>query len=68
MAPHFFNDNVFEDCDLEAFTYVPNPNPGWANPKDCGNFPCTAPHNVFFRFHNTYFTGTTEGFWFTRDF
>jgi hypothetical protein len=61
IATHYFRDNIFEDCELDSFTYVPFPPSAWANPTDCGNFPCSAPLNVLFRFNNNYYRGSTDG-------
>ena len=30
-----------------------SPMSGWANIEDCGNFPCTGPHNLLYTFRNT---------------
>lgn len=34
----------------EAVAFLDDPNPAWANPDDCGDFPCTFPNNVFLKF------------------
>jgi hypothetical protein len=34
-----------------------SPPKGWANIKDCGNFPCTAPYNTIFYFRRNKFEG-----------
>ena len=36
-----------------AMAYFSSPNPGWANLKDCVEFPCSAPLNVLFDFTDT---------------
>ena len=36
-----------------AMAYIKSPAPGWANLKDCVEFPCTAPLNILFDFENT---------------
>jgi hypothetical protein len=36
-----------------AMAYIMPPKPGWANLKDCVEFPCTAPLNVLFDFKDT---------------
>jgi len=41
-----FYDTKFIDVDGDAIAYLDDPDPGWANIKDCGEFPCTAPSNV----------------------
>lgn len=35
------------------------PEPGWANLADCGNFPCTGPKNTLFLFTDTKYKGIT---------
>ena len=39
--------------------YINDPNPAWANPTDCNEWPCTAPENVVLQFEGTQFLGTT---------
>ena len=41
----------------ESLGYLSSPKPGWANVKDCGNFPCTAPYNALFKYVNTSWEG-----------
>jgi hypothetical protein len=41
-----FYDTKFINVDGDAIAYLDDPQPGWANIKDCGEFPCTAPSNV----------------------
>ena len=35
-----------------------NPPWGWANVADCGNFPCTGPHQSIFNFYDAVFEAT----------
>jgi hypothetical protein len=37
---------VFTNVADDAVAYLFDPPQGWANIKDCGEFPCTAPHNA----------------------
>jgi len=54
-----FIDNTLEDVDGKYFAYMTDPNPGWANLKDCVEFPCSAPLNILFDFQDTkYNTGS----------
>jgi hypothetical protein len=53
IAPHHFTDTKLNGIDANAMAFIMNPSPGWANPKDCVEFPCTAPHNILFSFKNT---------------
>lgn len=57
-----FIDNEFKNIDANAFGYFEDPNPKWANVKDCGNFPCTAPWNVLLTFKGSSFTGRSPSF------
>jgi hypothetical protein len=52
-----FYDTVFDDIDENALGFLMDPPGGWANIKDCGNFPCTAPWNTLFMLNGTTFTG-----------
>lgn len=47
-------NNVFEN----AVIWIEDPNPGWANPTDCIEWPCTAPENVVLKFEGTTYDGT----------
>ena len=53
-----FYDTKFIDLDGDSFAYLMDPPQGWANIKDCGNFPCTAPSNVLIDFRDTEFEGS----------
>lgn len=59
IPPHTFKNCKFDNVDDEGFAWLEKPNPAWANIKDCGNFPCTAPNNMIFTFLNSRFTGVT---------
>jgi hypothetical protein len=52
-----FFDTVFENVEESSFGYFFDPKPNWANVKDCGDFPCTAPWNVLLSFKGSKFTG-----------
>lgn len=54
---HEFIDTTFENIDSDAFGYLMDPPEAWANVKDCGEFPCTAPWNTLLSFKRTKFTG-----------
>lgn len=43
---HKFFSTKFTDVAENAVAYLNDPNPGWANPTDCIEWPCTAPENV----------------------
>jgi hypothetical protein len=55
----------FINVEQDSIAYVRDPEPGWANIKDCGDFPCTAPHNVLFNFIGTVWEGPVS---FASDF
>lgn len=59
IPPHFFNRCELEDVDDGGFAFLEKPAPGWANVKDCGNFPCTAPNNIILSFADTTYKGLT---------
>ena len=50
-------DTTFIDVADDGFGYFNDPSPGWANVKDCGNFPCTAPWNILASFRRSKFSG-----------
>jgi hypothetical protein len=43
---HKFINTKFTNVSENAVAYINDPNPGWANPTDCVEWPCTAPENV----------------------
>jgi len=58
IPPHFFTDCVFEDVTDAGFAFLEKPNPDWANPTDCGDFPCTGPNQMVFDFTGNTYTGS----------
>mmetsp|Transcript_467 Transcript_467/g.696 ORF Transcript_467/g.696 Transcript_467/m.696 type:complete len:160 (-) Transcript_467:1185-1664(-) len=60
IPQHYFNNCVFEDVDNDGWAFLDKPPTAWANVKDCGNFPCTAPNNYIMTFTGTTFQGTTK--------
>ena len=59
IPPHFFDNCRIVDTDDSGFAFLSKPNAAWANVKDCGNFPCTAPTNAVTQFTNTKYDGVT---------
>ena len=59
--------NEFVDVKDGAWATLSDPNPGWANLKDCGDFPCTAPWNLLFSFKETTWRGVKPR-WAAKDF
>jgi hypothetical protein len=53
IPPHLFYNTKFNNVMPGAMAYIKSPNPGWANLKDCVEFPCTAPLNILFDFQKT---------------
>lgn len=45
----------FHNCQIKAMTHFFEPPDAWANPADCGDFPCTGPKNTIFFFYETEF-------------
>ena len=60
IPQHYLEDMKFIDVDDSGWAFLSKPPKGWANVKDCGNFPCTAPNNLIFTFTNTKFEGDTK--------
>lgn len=56
---HHFKSCKFENVDDMGYAWLEKPNPAWANIKDCGNFPCTAPNNWVLAFTGSRFYGVT---------
>lgn len=56
---NYFFDNKFENIGEESFAWLSSPDPSWARlDLGCGNYPCTAPHQVLNRFVRNQYTGT----------
>jgi hypothetical protein len=53
LPANYFYDTQFINMDQAQLAFVKSPVAGWANPSDCGNFPCTAPLNMLFKFYRT---------------
>jgi len=49
-----------EDVEDSTFAFMPDPSPGWANPTDCGDFPCTGPWNTYVKFKNVEYKGDVQ--------
>lgn len=60
LPPTTFKNFQFIDSDQNALADLFDPPSKWAIIKDCGNFPCTAPHNTFIKFVNARWTGNTD--------
>lgn len=57
---HKFKNTKIRDVAANSFIHIEDPPQGWANPTDCGAFPCTAPDNVVLVFENTQYSGTNR--------
>ena len=57
-----FYDTEFTNVETDAVAYIMDPQPGWANIADCGNYPCTAPKNILFTFQDSTFRGSKPSF------
>ena len=55
---HKFVNSKFTNVAEQALIYINDPNPGWANPTDCIEWPCTAPENIVLQFEGTRFGGS----------
>lgn len=56
---HFVN-TVFDNVHDDAMAHIYDPPKKWANPTDCGNYPCTAPQNAVVKFKGTTFKGAVK--------
>lgn len=54
---HTFSNTRFYDVQDSAMIWIEDPPQGWANPTDCGEWPCTAPSNVVLSFTGTQYLG-----------
>ena len=57
---HTFKNTKFDNVSENAVIWIDDPPRGWANPTDCGAFPCTAPLNIVLRFEGSQFIGSTR--------
>ncbi len=53
IMEHIFGNITYISVEHDKFMYLMDPPAGWANPTDCGDFPCTAPENVLITFTDT---------------
>lgn len=60
IPPQHFDGVTFNNVENDAMTLLFDPPQAWANIKDCGNFPCTAPKNVVMNMKNIKFTGEAK--------
>lgn len=51
--PTFIYNSKFINVEAGSEALLMEPKPAWANVKDCGSFPCTAPLNVLYQFFDT---------------
>ena len=59
IPPHTIKNCKFVDVNDSGFAWFEKPDLAWANIKDCGDFPCTAPNNMIFTFLSSRFSGAT---------
>ena len=57
---HKFKNTKFNNVSENAVIYINDPNPSWANPTDCIEWPCTAPENVVLSFEGTQYLGSVR--------
>jgi hypothetical protein len=55
---HKFNNIKFVNVEEDAMVWIADPPQSWANPTDCGPWPCTAPNNVILKFENPEFVNS----------
>ena len=54
---HEFYDTKFTNVHADALGYFYEPPQRWAIIKDCGEWPCTGPHNTIYSFKRNTFNG-----------
>jgi len=54
---HSFVNTEFINVNENGVAFIRDPNPGWANPTDCIEWPCTPPENVVIKFTGASFSG-----------
>lgn len=54
---HEFYDTKFTNVHADALGYFFEPPQRWAIIKDCGEWPCTGPHNTIYSFKRNTFNG-----------
>lgn len=57
-----FYNTTFTDVDGDALAKLSDPDPAWANVKDCGDWPCTGPLNVLYAFKESTIKGSTPDY------
>lgn len=65
---HKFKNTSFRDVEEAAMVWIEDPDPGWANPTDCGIRTCTAPNNVVLKFTGSTYSGTSSPLRAVKDF
>lgn len=60
IGPSDFENITFRNVENKGMVYMWDPNPKWANKKDCGEFPCTAPKNTVYSFKGTKVEGPAK--------
>lgn len=65
---HKFKNTKFSNVSENAVAYINDPNPGWANPTDCVEWPCTAPENIVLLFEGASYSGITRPIKTHKDF
>lgn len=63
-----FKNTVLDNVHTDAVAHIYEPPSKWANPTDCGNFPCTAPQNAIVKFTGTTYTGAVKPTFSDADF
>jgi hypothetical protein len=52
-----FSQSTFDNVEDAAMAWFEPSPQGWANPTDCGEWPCTAPENIVMSFTGAQFSG-----------
>ena len=65
---HIFKNTIIRNVEENAFIWITDPNPEWANDTDCGKWPCTGPSNIVLKFQETQYEGVTRPMHAASDF
>jgi hypothetical protein len=53
-----FVNVVFNNVHQDTLAFMYSPPEAWANPDDCGNWPCSGPNNTYWSFSGVTYTGS----------
>jgi len=60
VSPHYFWGNTLTNVEAGGLVSFMDPSPGWANPTDCVDFPCSGPNNILTSWEETRYGGDDD--------